>query len=344
MSTTPEVLAAIRQFSELARRSRLEGLTPEDQTTMDNLEEVLRPLIGGTPHVPRPQRTPQPTTPAPQPATPAGPTEPIARDGTDPPRAMARSAAATPQAKLTPEDAQKVHTVATRDLPASPYAPPTGSLFLANYYDADLTPATVDKTDDIIDVVDPTGTRVDLDREVQVLLGVEAPRHSREPKPATRVPRSTAPAPAVRPDLSAAPPATREPGRPEPPPSESPPGQPGRRAVLVHLVTGGTVRGSLEAFEPTAPTVTVTARSGQRVPVTTRDILAVFFGKPRGQPPAERAGQPLVITMINGRQLRGRSSDYVPGGATLTLVLDPPHQKIDHVWVPAWAVRGIDHP
>ena len=341
MSTAADVLAAIRDFAELARRRRLQGLRPEDRTTMDTLEERLRQSIDGA--RPAPKRLDAPSA-APGPRVAPASAARITRSAPPPTQDPVTTGSKTPPVALSAVDAEKVSAIATRDLPASRYTPPVGSLFLADYYRADLVPAKVDGTDDVTDVVDPTGTTLDLDREVRLLLGLDvAKRSSRPRRPSAGSSRSPAAVPAgeTNPDPTATGPQTGAPtaARPE----GSGPRSGGKVAAVIHLVTGGTVRGSLEALDPNAPTVDIVDRAGRRTPVATQDILAVFFGVRRGHPPREPAGQRLVVTLINGRGLSGCSPDYAPGAAALTLVLDPRRPNVDSVWIPAWAVRGIDY-
>lgn len=328
MSSSLEVLTAIRAYAALARRRRLHGISTDDRRAMDALEEVLRDSIDGARPAPKRLEDPAPAATSVRhvsPPTPAPPAPP-------------ESADVAPETPLmTPQDAQKLHAVSTRDIPTSHYTPPAGHPFLSDYYDEDLVPALVDGTESVTEVVDPTGATMDLDREVRLLLGID---------PLVR------PGPATVPDRPVRPSADSTVSGPAQP---APPAQPTSGAaassmeaagmkVIIHRLSGEPLRGVLTAFDPTAPELEIIERTHkQPFRIATRDVLAIFYGARRGHPMVEAQGHRLIVQLTNGRHVRGCSPDYTAGAAALTLVPEPRRGNIDYIWVPAWAVQGIDY-
>ena len=380
MNAPNEVLQALHAFAELVRQQRLSGLGIEDRAQMDSLEEMLRESIDGARPAPRRIEDPAPIN-----TSAHHDTSSIASPSTDRPPLKAPTPnrpAASPspgrkrapwaeELAIAPNDSKKLNAVHTRDIPPSFYTPSALPSFLADYYSADLVPATLDGTEGVTSVVDPEGAVLEVDRQVRTFFGIASsiahePKPSRnEPKPSHNEPKPSRnePKPSRTPPDRSIPeisdlivPSASERDQAPPLQASAPlarPSSPDRApasqgiegtAVIVHLLTGGTIHGSIEVFDPTAASLDLLDRkSGQHTQIPTRDILAIFFGVARGRPSTETAGHRLVIKLVNGRQVSGHSPDYAPGATALTLIPEPRRGNLDRIWVPAWAVRGIDY-
>ena len=48
------------------------------------------------------------------------------------------------------------------------------------------------------------------------------------------------------------------------------------------------------------------------------------------------------MKLVNDKQVSGVTNDYEEGAMSLTVVPEPRRGNIDRIWVPAWAVKGIE--
>jgi hypothetical protein len=75
------------------------------------------------------------------------------------------------------------------------------------------------------------------------------------------------------------------------------------------------------------------------VPVV--DVLAIFFGLARGEVATEATGTPMTVKLSNDRDVSGISPDYAEGADSLMIVPNPRRGSVDHIWIPAGAVKSI---
>ncbi len=309
MSDARATVALIQEFVGLAMERRKRALPVHERTRMEVLDEAIREAIDGA--KPAPKRIANPTAaPGSAPSAPAPAAAPKA----------SMASALTDALDMSDADRGKVRDVAT--VPRSSYTPPRTPAFMQDYFSDDLVPASI--TPDIIpsDVVNPSGDSIDLEREARVLLGLERPPPpvaTPQPRAASRA-RSPQPRAASRVDTPA------------------PTGTP----VIVHLMEGGTQRGQVEGFDPSSGHLQVTMKNGQVSNITLDDVLAIFFGQRRGASSPDPTGTSLIVKLVNDRQVSGMSPDYQEGADALTVVPNPRRGNIDHIWVPAWAVKAIE--
>ncbi len=303
-------VALINEFVGLAMSRRRHALPTDERERMEAIDESLRELIDGA--KPAPKRIANPTA-APG-SAPSAPAKPVAK--------ASMASALTDALDMSAQDQGKIRNVAT--VPQSGYTPPRTPAFMQDYFSDDLVPASV--TADVIpaDVVDPDGESIDLAREARVLLGLERPPPPPPPTAQVAPSRASTPMPAARPASRAETPA--------------PTGTP----VIVHLMAGGTQRGQVQAFDPSSGSVQMTLKNGRTDEVTLEDVLAIFFGQARGQESPDPTGTALIVKLVNDRQVSGLSPDYREGADALTIVPNPRRGNIDHIWVPAWAVKAIE--
>jgi hypothetical protein len=343
VSDATEALRSIEAYVELARARRARALDAQSKAKMEALDEALRDLIQGA--RPAPRRIANPNA--------VGSTTPA--HGVAPAKIQVKASQALEQAlELSREDKKKLGEVKLESLPKSSYTPPRVPAFMADYYSDTLVPAKISTTDLPSQAVSPSGESMDLALEVRILLGLEHPNKLEHPsKPTQAEPGRRGVEPPSRP---AAGPAARAPNdpegagggaarRPASGPAAAPAApQPETRGVpvIVHLMAGGTQRGRLERFDPKTGRLELLGRSGEAEPMPLDQVLAVFFGARVGGGSTDATGAALLVKLVNDRQVSGLSPDYNAGGDALTLVPEPRRGNIDHIWVPAWAVKSIE--
>ena len=308
---------AINEFVKLAAERRVKALPSAKKHRLDVLEEAIREVVDGA--RPAPKRIENPS--AAQGITPA--------HGVAPAKIELKASQALEQA-LSSTDKLKLSSVKVEDLPKSTYTPPSVPAYMADYYSDSLVPARVSTSDLPTTVVSATGETLDLDREVRVLLGLDRPEAEEAPG-----------APPLKEVVSVRGAPARAASRPARAASTS---APAGVQVIVHLIAGGTQRGRVDAFDPKAPELLLLGKDADHppTPVPLRGVLAIFFGTRRGASPSAPMGTSLVVQLVNDRQISGRSPDYAEGRDSLTLVPEPRRGAIDHIWVPAWAVKAIE--
>ena len=323
MKDPASTLLAIQTFVELARTRRTRALEPAAKAQIEALDQALRDLILGA--RPAPRKIANPTAVA---TTTPG-------HGVSPAKIQVKASQALEQAlELSTQDKKKLGSVKLEDLPKSSYTPPRLPAFMADYYSDTLVPARVTTADIPSQAVTPTGETMDLAQEVRVLLGLERPP---APEPTVTPGRARAAPPPVAASAGSAPAVSAPPA---PAPALPMRGIP----VIVHMMAGGTQRGRVEHFQPDSGHLELLgkdpAAAPNRLPLS--EVLAVLVGARRDGGVTEATGTALVVKLVNERQVAGISPDYDEGGAALTLVPEPRRGSIDHIWVPAWAVKSIE--
>ncbi|MEQ8278654.1 MAG: hypothetical protein RMA76_29150 [Deltaproteobacteria bacterium] len=314
MSDARATVALIQEFVGLAMERRKRALPVNERTRMEVLDEAIREAIDGA--KPAPKRIANPTA-----APGSAPSAPAATAAPKP----SMASALTDALDMSDADRGKVRDVAT--VPRSSYTPPRTPAFMQDYFSDDLVPASV--TADVIpsDVVNPSGDSIDLEREARVLLGLE------RPPPPVAAPRAATPHPRAAPRPGT--PQPRAASRVDTPTATGTP-------VIVHMMAGGTQRGQVEGFDPSSGHLQMKMKNGQVSNITLDDVLAIFFGQRRGANSPDPTGTSLIVKLVNDRQVSGMSPDYQEGADALTVVPNPRRGNIDHIWVPAWAVKAIE--
>lgn len=298
-------------------------------------------------------------TPASQPAPPS--TRPSST--AERPAQIQRAAAAKPKAmslsdlanKVSEADQSKLGEVHSRDLPTGGYTPSKSPAFLGDYYSADLEPVVVTRDVDPSTVVAPDGSTADLDKEARILFGLETapPPAATGHRPLPEVSRQRAADSGPTPSGETAPVSVERIRRAAPPPpapavtqkakprgsSHATKGIP----VIVHMMTGGTTRGRVKAFNPSADTITITVKTQpEPLQIDLQEVLVIFFGGSLDGTPTPEQGTALAVRLTNDRQISGVSPDYAEGADALRLVPDTKRGNIDHIWVPAWSVKAVE--
>ncbi len=218
------------------------------------------------------------------------------------------------------KDQKKIRDVSTTDLPKSSYTPSASPAFLADYYDEAIIPTgTIDLVGKVpTSTVLADGTQVELMDEVKVLFGMAEP-----------------PPKAIDSDARVVSHAERRSSNPSTSPQLG-------RPTIVHYVNGGTKRGEIAPFEPHTGILYFLEKDGSIEEVSLSQVLAVFFGLLKGEPPSEPSGERMIITLINDKKVAGLTNDYQEGGEALTIVPEPRRGNIDRIWIPATAVKAIE--
>lgn len=115
-------------------------------------------------------------------------------------------------------------------------------------------------------------------------------------------------------------------------------GTQGTPQAIVHLRSGGNVRGEIRRFKPNTGQVEVHTPRGART-VATDDVLVVFLGNLRKPPPEE--GRDVSVILSNDKELLGKTKDYRPDGNGFMLVPTPRRGSVDCVWIPNRSVKRI---
>ncbi|MBK8010576.1 MAG: hypothetical protein IPK13_04460 [Deltaproteobacteria bacterium] len=247
------------------------------------------------------------------------------------------------------EDEARLQSVDLSRTGGSKYTPSSTPHYLESYYeDESLRPSTVGLHERPCAAVSADGTPHSLSEEERILLGV-GPKAKAEAKAEVNAEAKAEVNAEAKAEVNAEAKAevhaeakaeVRAEVRAE---TE-------RTPVMIHMLEGPPKRGEVAQFAPASGTVELwpdaPSDSGpERVPI--RQVLAVFLGRPRSAPSHGRAeappqGQVIVARLVNGRAIRGITSDYRPGATAMTVVPQPSRPGIVLIWVPAWSVRAIE--
>lgn len=322
----------ILEFVELAMARRKRALSAEDRARVDALEEKIRDLIDGARIAPR-HIEGKAATPvkAGSPATPVAPPPPA-------PPLKQNIKALAEKLEMSSNDRSKLSEVNAEDLPVSFYTRSSTPTYLSDYYTDDIEPIDIGRNEKIGSIVRAGEGELELLEEVKVLFGLEKPKPIHIPRDRTNDRTNAEPrAKIVAPQLAAARAAAAAAQAAAPADDAGPV----RMPVIVHLLAGGTRRGSLEWFDPTGTALDFFDDAGARSQVAYDGILAVFFGQKKGDEPTQPSGQKVIVRLVNDRQVAGLTEDYQEGGDSLTLVPEQRRGNVDRVWIPAWAVKEI---
>jgi uncharacterized protein DUF6982 len=327
VSDVSGTLAIIQEFVDLSIKRRRHPLSSEARGRMEALDETLRELIDGARL--RPKRIEG--APAPPPSSPG--IHPAADDLSLGPKPAAKPSkggtldAIAKQLDLSMTDRKKLRSVTVDQLPRSEYTSPTRSAFLAAYYAEDIVPLDGEAAHLLVPkrIVGGEEEGANLSEEARVLLGL--PGRTQSPAAqkvdtdvlSARTPTDARVA-AVR--VGAEPTGAETRGRP----------------TIVHLLAGGTRRGHIEGFDPSAGSVTF-VEDGSIIAL--EEVLAIFFGLPKGEEPTAARGQKVIVKLVNDRQVAGLTEDYQEGGDALTVMPEQRRGNVDRIWIPAWAVKEI---
>jgi hypothetical protein len=163
---------------------------------------------------------------------------------------------------------------------------------------------------------------LEIPNEALVLFGVEKPAPPRATEVARPAPSGAAP---TAPAAPAAVAAVR--GRP----------------AIVHLLSGGVLRGQIDLFDPASGWIDLLAEhtTGEDSRLQLDQVLAVFFGMFRGEEATLPPGQRVSVRLVNDRQVAGVTEDYQEGGDSLTIAPEQKRGNVYRIWIPAWAVKEI---
>lgn len=227
---------------------------------------------------------------------------------------------------VSSKDRNKLRAVRT-DL-RSGYTPPVQRGYLTDYFGSIEPVASGDVSSGR--AVRAAGGQLDLPPEVATYFGVHAVETEPEPDPLANIDFSRPPPPATGPTRPLVEEAPLAPG-------ETPP-----RPIAIYLLTGAVRKGESKKLEPETGFVKYMIVRGMpetRLPV--REVREIHFAPHPGIPLVPAEGQRLTVTLSNDQRLTGFSPDYAPGVAFMRVVPDPRPHNIDYVWIPAWAVKGV---
>lgn len=225
---------------------------------------------------------------------------------------------------VSSRDRGKLRAVRT-DLPSG-YTPPVQRGYLSDYFGSIEPVAAAGVSSGR--AVRAAGGQIDVPSEVLTYFGVQAVETEPEPDPLANVDFSRPPPPA--------PAAARAP-EPQLAPGETPP-----RPIAIYLLTGAVRKGETKKLEPETGFVKYMIVRGMpetRLPV--REVREIHFAPHPGIPLMPVSGQRMSVTLTNGQRLTGFSPDYAPGVAAMNVIPDPRPHNIDFIWIPAWAVQGV---
>lgn len=264
-----------------------------------------------------------------------------------PPRKPAKKA--EPEVALSSKDKAKVTEINKAERPSG-YTPSVNPCFLGDYYNSEislsggLTNQTPSKIRGAAEDVE-----VQIKDEAKVLLGLATAQMGEAPPPLALESSALHPVPldsgalqAIEPTPAAPVKAKRTSTSVAPTFGPSNPTSTAESAsqalVTIHMISGGSKRGAISAFDPSQATVNLESKQGTES-LTLREVLAIFFQQSTDT--FTSGGSKLVVTLINDRELGGRSPDYAPGVAAMHIVPDDRRGQVSHIWVPAWAVKAI---
>lgn len=225
---------------------------------------------------------------------------------------------------VSSRDRGKLRAVRT-DLPSG-YTPPVQRGYLADYFGS-IEPAPVkDVTSGR--AVRAAGGQLDVPSEVLTYFGVQAVETEPEPDPLANIDFSRPPPPAAAPSRVSEPPLA---------PGESPP-----RPIAIYLLTGAVRKGETKKLDPETGFVKyMIVRGMPETRLPAREVREIHFAPHPGIPLLPPGGQRLTVTLSNGQRLTGFSPDYAPGVTWMNVIPDPRPHNIDYIWIPAWAVQGV---
>jgi hypothetical protein len=116
---------------------------------------------------------------------------------------------------------------------------------------------------------------------------------------------------------------------------------PGSRRVVIHLTDGQARRGQVADVELAGDTFDYIAAGGAIESVPRSDVRTAFFMRAPGTPAPPAEGTLLRVTLRDGRELAGRSTDHESGGDGFTLVPEETPSSAALVWVSRAAVRSV---
>jgi len=111
--------------------------------------------------------------------------------------------------------------------------------------------------------------------------------------------------------------------------------------VVIHTLEGVQKRGTVRNVDLSSYAIELLLPDGGREMLDTKLIKAVFFMVPIGQPVPKPEGAPIAVTLQDGRQLKGQSPDYQPGGAGFFLYPSDQRSRAGRIYIYASAVREI---
>lgn len=311
-----EVVDQVERLVRLAWLRRQRALTDRESADIDRLTTALAEQVEGIGL--RQQRQSSADLPAPVPD--------LARDGAAPPSPSAgtspatRSAdAAAPKRPAHAEPALPEGPGEPVKVPTSAYTPPSERPFLGDYYGdlGELAPSALPATR----LVDAEGQELPAEGDARWLLSADifGPPDSGDDEAGTGPSRPGR--------TGAGSKGTGSTGSSGPSPQ-----------AIVHLVSGGSVRGEIRRFKPLEGAVQVHGPKGP-VSVPTPQVLAVFLTNLRKPPPDE--GRPVAVLLQNEKELRGKTRDYRKDGTAFMLVPSPRRGAVDCVWIPNRSVKRI---
>jgi hypothetical protein len=151
---------------------------------------------------------------------------------------------------------------------------------------------------------------------------------------------------AVEDERAGSPPAAPE-AAPEVAPAASPAAParavalPGSRRVVIHLSDGQARRGQVADVELAGDAFDYIAAGGAIESVPRSDVRTAFFMRAPGAPAPRCDGTFLRVTLRDGRELAGWSTDHGSGGDGFTLIPEETSSSAALVWVSRSAVRSM---
>lgn len=342
----------VEEYVNLAMIRRRQAVPAVVKTRMQDLEDRLRDDIDGARPAPKKIKNPRA---APE-TRPAAPVPPARVEITSSPRQPKLDLHAfVQQVPLSERDAAKTKSISVAQA-ESGYTPSRSPAYLSDYYDDSIVPYAVDAEVRPRAAVTPDGAPSDMSVEARTLFGVGIkirdseratnPVPSKQEAEPVAAPEAAADAEVATmpasPVLDRVPPVRMTPiSQPQVlnPPSSQPPSA-GVQAV-VYLLDGTSARGVLPRFDPREPEVEVHHKGGA-ARYELEQVMNIFFRIQAGKAPTPARGAPVLVRLVNDREIVGVTPDYEPGGMALTVVPVPRHGSVDRVWIPAWAVKAIE--
>ncbi len=133
----------------------------------------------------------------------------------------------------------------------------------------------------------------------------------------------------------------------EPPPPEATPTTflsafvPGEHRVVLHLMEGQVLRGTLADADLGDPELGLLQPDGSVSRIPAEQLKAVFFMLPLGERPAPASGTRVRVTFGDGRELSGLSPDYAPDAQGFFVLPLDARTHTARVWVYRAAVRQV---
>ena len=244
--------------------------------------------------------------------------------------------------ELTAADEAKTNSVAVNQRPPSRYTPSKVPAYLEDYYAESIMPARIEPTEVPSRIVAADGSAPDISVQARSLLGIGVlkpqPRLRSAMTPSQDLPQETTTEDLVGPsttnDLPIPEPAAASRPLPKTPAISGP-------HASVYLLDGTSTRGMIPEFDPDSGVVEVHV-DGRPVPYELEEVMVLLFRVEPGRPPTPIEGDPVLVRLVNDREISGVTPDYREGAMALTVVPSPRQRNIDRVWIPAWAVKAIE--